>query len=458
MPLYNIDAEQTVLGTVLLSPESSSLIVSMLAIEDFSNQYHRIIFEAIKTVVANGNQPNPILLAPLLANIEIPEMNITCAGYLGKLIAVGVTVYDGVNYALHLREFSSRRAMVNIAQQMGAIANNMAANIADFNVEAIKELDNLCSRINQRRPSSFDVAAIAREAVDRLKSGKKPEIIRSGLTDLDRVIGGLHRGEVIYPAGRPSMGKSALIFSMARQGAKLGTTWLIFSLEMRRQPVINRMLSDAVWNRQSPIPYERIARGDVTPYELERLENASIAMKELSIEIDDQPGLTVAEISVRARRYAESMAKSGRKLDVIAIDHLGKVVASDRYAGNKVHETGEKTNAFSVLCRELDLSGIIAHQLNRGNEKRENKRPEMSDLRDSGDVEQDADGVMFPFRMAYYLERAKEDTPEADQIRLGKLSNCVNLIELNIAKNRNGPCKNIEFYCDMGSNVIRNLA
>lgn len=456
--LANVSAEQTVLGSILLSPDTSAFLVEMLEPEDFANEHHRAIFGAISAAISDGKPPHPVMLAPALRDIAIPELNVNCAAYCGRLMASGITVRDAVHYVTHLRGFSARRQMADIAEQMAAVARNQAANAGDFALEAITGLDAISTRMRRRRQSSFDMGAIARDAVEQLQIGKKPDMITTGLRDLDKVLGGLHRGELMIVAGRPSMGKSALLFSMARQGARQGTRTLLFSLEMGHKAVGARMLSDAVWNRETPIPYDRILKGEVTPYEIERLGCTADGMAALPIEIDDQPGLTVADIAIRARRYAERMAKAGERLDAIAIDHLGKVAASSRYAGNKVHETGEKTNALAVLGRELDVAMVVAHQLNRGNEKRDNKRPEMADLRDSGDVEQDADAIIFPFRLSYYLERMKEDDHDKERDRRASLDECRNLMEVNVAKNRNGACRNLEFYCDMASNVVRDRA
>lgn len=447
--LANIDAEQVVLGTILLSPGSSSMLVESLSLDDFVDQTHRLIFETIQAMVADGKAPSPVLLAPM-----VPEAR----GYLGKLLTSGVGHIMARDFAASLRDFSARRQMVAIADEMHAAALNVTASPTEFNIAAIQALDDLCVRARTMRSSMFHVGTIAHELVTKLKSGEKPDCVSTGLLDLDKVLGGLFRGQYVVGAGRPGMGKSAMICTMARQSAKKGVSWLIFSLEMKHEEVIARLVSDALYNAMTPIAYDRILKRELTPYEIERVENAARNIAELPIYVDDQVGLSSAEISIRARRHAEMLAKSGRRLDVIAVDHLGKVAASDRYAGQKVHETGEKSNAFMCLSRELNVSMFVAQQLNRGNEKRENRRAELSDLRDSGNIEEDAHVILLPFRLAYYLERAKEDDQESDEKRLAKLAECRNLIEINIGKNRNGPCRNIEFFCDMGCNAIRDLS
>ena len=154
----------------------------------------------------------------------------------------------------------------------------------------------------------------------------------------------------------------------------------------------------------------------------------------------------------------EKLDRIGRHVDVIGIDHLNKVRASDRYAGNMVHETGEKSAAFAEMAKELDAAVVAAHQLNRAVETRENKRPGLSDLRDSGNVEQDAETVIFLYRPAYYLERARENSVAAEDERKDRLAECQNTLEAIIAKNRNGPCLTLEFFADMASNVVRDMS
>lgn len=446
---YNIAAEEVLLGTILLSPETAGHLAESLGIDDFAGQKNRLLFEAIQITLRDGKTPSPVLLAPLLPDLK---------KHMAHLLTLGVTLCDALGYASHLRTFTARRRMLAIADEMRAVARNVAADPAQFNIAAIQALDELCTRARTIRPSLFDAGTISAEIVAELKSGRKPDVIRTGLTDLDRVLGGLPRKELLIEAGRPGMGKSAVLFSAARQGAKQGAAWLIFSLEMPRDAAMARMLSDAVYNAHTPVPYDRILKREVQSYEIERLEGAAAEMHRLSIHIDDQTNLTAAEIAIRARRHADRLAKQGKRLDVVAVDHLGKVCASERYAGQKTHETGEKTNALMCLARELNVCAFVAQQLNRGNEKRENRRAEISDLRDCGNIEEDAHTILLPFRLAYYLERIRENDESLETKRREKLKECRNIIEINIAKNRNGPCKNLRFMCEMGSNVIRDLA
>jgi replicative DNA helicase len=293
------------------------------------------------------------------------------------------------------------------------------------------------------------------ERMEKLRTGEVPESIHTGLLDLNKIMGGWHRGELAVIAARTSMGKTAFILSSLRQAAIRGTSSIFFSMEITADQAGCRLLSDTLWNSQTPISYERIDQHKIDRQDVDRLDGAAAEISGLPLIVDDQRGLTVSEVGARARRVRDDMARKGKKLDVICIDHLGKMQASSRYAGNKVHETGEKTNALAQLALDLDVAVIVLQQLNRGPEGREEKRPGLSDLRDSGNIEEDADTVSFLYRPAYYLDRIKYDDQEKEDKRIDLLEKKRNVLELIVAKNRRGPICNKEFFIDIASNAIR---
>lgn len=254
------------------------------------------------------------------------------------------------------------------------------------------------------------------------------------------------------------MGKTAFGAAIMLNAARAGAGVMMFSLEMSRTALAARCLSEAVWNRDTPIPYADILNERINETQKDRLHNASQKFESLPIEIDDQGGLTVSEISARARQQAAKFERAGQKLGLVLIDHLGKVRASKRYAGNLVAETGEVSNALANLGKELDVAIIALHQLNRAVEGREDKHPQLSDLRASGDVEQDADLVGFLYRPSYYLERMKFEDKDQEKKRKEKLETKKYELELIIAKQRNGPCITIDLFADMANNAIRNAA
>ncbi len=203
-----------------------------------------------------------------------------------------------------------------------------------------------------------------------------------------------------------------------------------------------------------------MGRNRIEEHDLQRLVSASERLSNLPFVIEDAPGLTVPEIAAKARAQKQRFEREGKRLDVLCVDHIGKVRPSGNYKGNKVNEVGEISGALANLAKELGCTVLALSQLNRGveSQERKNKRPVLSDLRSSGDLEQDADVVMFLFRAAYYLEKTSFDDEEKEADRVEKLEATKNRLEIIVSKQRAGPCCTVRAYIEMASNVVRNLA
>jgi len=282
--------------------------------------------------------------------------------------------------------------------------------------------------------------------------------ITSGSVDLDKVTGGWRRQQFGIIAGRPSMGKTALATSLMLRTAKAGLGVLYFSLEMPATALAARCLTDLAYGQQTRIAYSEALAGKLQEREVSILGTVAGSYAKLPLVIDDQRGLTMAEVAARTRAEAQRMARDGVSLALVVVDHLGLIKPSGRYSGNKVLETGEVSDALASLAKEQNVAVVALHQLNRGTEGRENKRPTLADLRNSGDLEQDADIVCFAYREAYYLERNKFDAGSQHEMqRQTELDACRNTMEVLIAKNRNGATTTVNLFCDMASNAIRDL-
>jgi len=284
------------------------------------------------------------------------------------------------------------------------------------------------------------------------------ERVPCGLTDLDNMLGGFVRGEYDILAGRPSMGKTAVAVSIGTGAARGGNGVLIFSLEMSVRAWVARMAADAAWDAKAPLPYSNALRGRLSDGDRERFIRGAVSRHDLPMYINEQAGLSVAEIAAFTRTAAQTFERQGRQLGLVIVDHIGKIKPSTNYRGNKVHEVGEISNALATLAKRENLAVLALCQLNRGVEGRENKRPGLADLRDTGDIEQDADAVMFAYRPAYYLERQKENDADKERLRLTTLMMTRNDLELIIAKQRNGMTGVVQLYVDMASNVVRDAA
>lgn len=440
--------EQAILGTILVFPGGSIALVESLSSEDFADAKNKYIFEAISEIYQDGNSPSSALVASTLRHLGENWNHIQ--EYSARLMSLAVPLDSCHGIVLTLKDATARRKLQEICGKVSEMAASHTLAVEQAVTTLLSGIDGLTCHTGIKKPVRLNEGVS--DLIQGLREDAEELSVSSGYATFDDWLGGFRRGETSVIAGRPSMGKSTLMFSLAGQAAKRGANILLFSLEMPNPSVIARIVSDLVWNRQTPIPYHKILKRKLQSFEIDRLERVNIPD---SLIIDDRPGLTAVQIASRARSIADELAARGEKLDLVMVDHLGRIRASDRYAGQRVHETGEKIGAMTVLARQLSVPVVVAHQLSRQNESRQNKRPELSDLRDSGDLEQEADNVLFVYRSAYYLERISCDTFEDESKRKAALDQKLNDMEVIVAKCRNGKSGTMNMYCDMGSNVVR---
>jgi replicative DNA helicase len=254
------------------------------------------------------------------------------------------------------------------------------------------------------------------------------------------------------------MGKSTTALSWLVHTARRGAGVLFFSLEMTNAELMEIALCDLAWGHNRRIEYRDLSSAITRANDFEErfsaIQEASVELKSYPLTIMDRGGMAIADIRSQVLQQAQRLAAQGKRLEVIAIDHLGLIKPSGQYAGNKVAETEEISAALKALAKELNIAVIALVQLNRGVEGREDKRPGLSDLRWSGAIEQDADVVLFIFREAYYLAKPCAELDDDDK-RLARLSEVKNKLEVIFAKHRGGPCPTIPFFCDMGCGVVR---
>ena len=452
---HNAFAETAVLGTILSNPQAA-FAMEALVIDDFVIDTNRHVFEAMAMAAQDGKLPTMPTVAPVLA--AHPNRAVNYLQIAMQLVREKLPLEDFVGAMQSLKEFTGRRLMLVIAEQMGGVARNHTSSLLAFNEEVVSQLNDISVGIRHARATAFSLGEWTERMVGDLKSGKKPDLVTTGLLDLDREIGGWARKEVSIIAGRSSMGKTTVAISSLRQAAQKGVRSMFFSMEMAGDKIAARMLSDAIFNLQTPIPYSDIIRHRVKPWDIDRLAKMSERMRDVPMIIDDQSGLNVTEIATRARRQQDALGRTGDKLDVICVDHLGFVKPSSRYRGNRNLELGEITKAFKDISKQLDVAVVLLCQLNREAEKRSNRRPEMSDLRESGQIEEDADTVLLAYRDAYYLAKDRGETDADESERLAKLEMMENIIEIIGPKSRNGGVFSRRFFCHMPSNVIRDAA
>jgi replicative DNA helicase len=453
--LYNVEAEQGLLGAILYNPDCATL-VGELKHSDFAVPEHCEIFAWIAREVSEGRKPAAVSLVVTLGDMKVGPVD--GRTYIARLASQqsGYTVRECL---AQVKAFAGRRALLGVSEVVAKEVREATIAPKDTALSAIEALNSVIAMSRKASPAPQMVADAARDLVDTLDDPDDGSLISTGLKTLDRFMGGWPRGELSIVAGRPSMGKSAVLSAMARRGAARGLNFLIFSLEMPRRALAARMLSDFAFQYSDPNPlsYADILKKRVHPMQKQRLASALECFRGYAIKIDDQRGLTMPEIQLRAAKHADELSRAGERLDVIMVDHIGKIRASDRYSGNITAETGEKSDALMNLAFESQAAVVAAHQLNRGTEGREDKHPTPADLRDSGNLEQDAHTLVFPYRQAYYLERQKLDDPKKDEIRLATLRKKQNVMELLVAKCRNGACGTVEVFVDMPTNHVEDL-
>lgn len=453
--IYNSFAEFGVLGTILANPKMA-FAMDTLQETDFVIEANRLIFQVMRAAVDDGKTPIFSVLAPALANVTVDQQSALQIAMKMAREKLEMEVFAGAVQSL--KEYSGRRAMIAISGQMAVVAQDFKQPILSFNQEAVAALDDISASMRHSRVTAYDASEWGNRLIANLKTGKQDTLVPTGLADLDRELGGWPRGELTILGGRSSMGKTMVATSSLRQAAQRGASVLMFSKEMPGEKISARLLSDAVFNSQTPIAYRDIIQQNLKPWDIERLERINEKMQPLRFRIDEQTSMTVSEIGARTRRYQDELGQQGHRLDVMCVDHLGFIRPSGRYAGNRNLELGEITKGLKQIAKQLDIAVVLLCQLNREAEKRDGRRPQLSDLRESGQIEEDADIVIMAFREAYYLAKDRFEKEEDELERIAKLEMMENVVEIIGLKIRNGATFSRRFFCHLPSNAVRDAA
>ncbi|MGM0881524.1 MAG: replicative DNA helicase [Bacillota bacterium] len=420
VPPQNLEAEQAVIGAILLQPEALITAMERVRSEDFYSGPHRQIYEAM-VEIAENNQP--VDLVTLTAHLQDQHLleEIGGVSYLAKLANSVPTAANVDYYAQIVEEKSMLRRLIRTATN---IVSDGYANSDDVGVLLGDAEKKILEISNRRSGSGFisirDVLMEVFEKVELLYSNKGNTTgIPSGFTDLDRMTAGFQRSDLIIVAARPSVGKTAFALNIAQNvGIRARETVAIFSLEMSAAQLVQRMVC-----AEGNVDAQRMRTGHLEGEDWEKLTMAIGALSESEVYIDDTPGITVAEIRSKCRRL-----KKERGLGMILIDYLQLISGRGKAGENRQQEVSEISRTLKHIARELEVPVIALSQLSRGVEQRQDKRPMMSDLRESGSIEQDADIVAFLYRDDYYDKESEKK----------------NIIEIIIAKQRNGPVGTVE--------------
>ena len=457
----NVEAEQALLGALLINNAIFAQVVEVVRPEQFIEDLHRQIYQIMATLIGAGKIASPITIKPFLSAVDLGG-GLTAQQYLVRLAAEAPTLRHVGDFARQIADLSARRDMIYAAtalieQSYDAPVAMTPAQIASGAIGVLHDLAKGIGRASTRHEAG-DSAGRVIEHARAVRDGRERDAATStGLLDLDRMTGGgCQPGDLWILAGRPGMGKSVLGGSLALKMAKKGDGVLLNSMEMGERQLTSRLLSEMVYSHRRPIPFQDIMRGrGLVDDEFWMLEDAKKRLDAMPLTLDFGTGLTVPEIAMRVRSEKQAMMKRGAVLRVLMIDYLDFVKDSGKYAGQKVHQVGEKTQALKNLARDEQVCVILLTQLNRQSQSRDvkNKRPTLGDLRDSGNIEQDADVVLMIHREAYYTLNSEDyinNIPEAMALFEQQKNNA----DLIIAKNRSGPCRDVPLWCDLASSVM----
>ena len=442
----NIEAEQAVIGSILVSNDIYDEVSTLIDSKKFFDPIHMKIYETIEKLIAKGLLANPITLKNHFENNE----NLKELGgqeYLIKITKFSTSVKQAIDYANIVQEMHVRRELIKISESLLNQASNNTENTTsgeEIIQTAEKSLFDLAERGHFNR-SFLKFENALQQTIEMAKSAYKNEEgivgIPTGLTDLDSRLGGLHKQDLIIIAGRPSMGKTALATNIAFHAAKniekkgSKSTVAFFSLEMSSEQLSTRILSE-----QSRIRSNDIRRGKVSEKEFEQFIETSKNIFNLPLYIDETPAITISAVSNRARRIKRLFG-----LDLIVIDYIQLMRSGSNRYDRRVQEISEITQGLKALAKELDVPVLALSQLSRSVEQRDNKKPQLSDLRESGSIEQDADVVMFVYREAYYLENKEPTLGSIEHAEWQqKMNEISSLAEIMIGKQRHGPTGNVK--------------
>lgn len=448
--------ERAVIANCLIQPKLIPDIIARVKPRDIERELHQRVLEFLASASDEGRVPSIETVAALYGDQEI-EAGTSVRKYLMEICSEALKgAYlpwqDSVEVVI---DRSRRKRLAAIGSNLMQ-SSGLAVKASDLAADTVAQIDEVLSEMRSDRRLAYNAEQAGGAAIDHLESDAKP-YPTTGLADLDNMIGGWPPGQLSVLAGRPGAGKSAVASSMLLRSAKDGNAAAFFSLEMTKEQLGARMLTDLAYVGGQAIFYEDILNRRITDERVKRrLVDARERLKSLPVHIEEQRGLTVSEIAARSRKLAAKLEREGQSLKLVFVDHMMLVKATDRYSGNRVREVGEISEGLTLLAQELDCAVVALCQLNRNVEGRDNKRPTLSDLRDSGEVEQNASTVTFLYRPAYYLEQMRYDDPDLERERVNKLVELRNVLELSVAKNRNGRVGVVEAFADIGANAIRN--
>jgi replicative DNA helicase len=435
-PPQSVDVEASLLGAIIIDPDAIVKVADIVRPIDFYDDRHRMIYEGARRLY---EQQSPIDVLTLSEELKAEGVlkEVGGSAYLTQLTNTVPTATNAEQYASIVATKSIRRRLISASNEIAQIGHDEKRSIA----ELVEEAEAKLFEVSQRHVGN-DIASmesILADSFDRLDSLHKDKGtirgVSTGYKDLDGKLAGFQKSDLIILAARPSMGKTAMALNLAQNiSIKSEKSVLLFSLEMSKEQLVDRMLASEAgvnsWNLRT---------GNLSDSDFEKIGHAMGSLSEAQMFIDDTPGLTVSDMRTKARREAHK-----RELGLVIVDYLQLMSGGSKFRGdgNRVQEISEISRGLKSIARELNVPVIALSQLSRSVESRSPQIPQLSDLRESGSIEQDADVVMFLYRDDYY----NPDTSEKP-----------NVLDIFISKHRNGPTGRVEIYFDRERQKMLNL-
>ena len=455
---HNIEAEQSLLGAILVNNDAFYRVSDFLEPKHLFEPIHQTIYETAGSLIRAGKIATPVTLKTFVpADTDIGGM--TVGQYLARLAAEATTIINAHDYGRTIYELALRRDLINIGEDMVNVAYDAPvdfsprAQIEDaerrlYELAESGRYDGGFQKFSQAMKIALDMAANAYRRDGKLSG------IATGLRDLDARMGGLQHSDLIIVAGRPGMGKTALATNIAYNIARAHQSELqpdgtmktvnggivgFFSCEMSAEQLATRILAE-----QTGIASSSIRRGGITESEFEKIRDHTIELENLPLYVDETGGLSISQLTARARRL-----KRQKGLDVLIVDYIQLLQGSGKRSDNRVQEVTEITTSLKALAKELNVPIIALSQLSRQVESRDDKRPQLADLRESGSIEQDADVVMFVYREEYYLKSREPEPGSTEHAKwLEKCERAHRRAEVLVEKHRHGATNKIDLFFD----------
>jgi len=455
----NIEAEQGVLGAVMIDNSVIGPISLSLRPDDFSEEMHRRIWHFARELHLHGRPVTPATLRTYLGEHDLGGM--TTPQYLARLAAEALPPRLAPGMAKEVRDLAARRELMTVGEQIAAAAReatpgSSASMVASEAMASLQRIVEVAVDTDTRR----DAGASATVLVERVRSimagDKKDEGISTGLPDLDYATGGFQPGALWIVGARPGMGKTIFATCSARKVAsRPGIGAQVFSLEVTEDQIIARILADLAYSPRHAVTFGEIMRGALDEAGLNAIGCARDRLAEMPLALDVAPSLSVAEIAARVRSEKNRMARRGVRLAVVFIDYLKFVRATDRYRGNRVYEVGEITRELKALAKAEGLCVVLLAQVSRAVDGRDRKdrSPGLADLRESGDLEADADVVLFIERESVRVKQSAE-YKAGDPDALNLFLDLEHKADFIVAKTRVGSVRTISVWFDAGASTF----